>query len=381
MKFFAPMRIRVEKNSIVRIRRILKGKGTINVSKGREVAPSDIIGISQVSSGFRTIKLAQALEVSGDQAARYLKRPLGQRIYKGELLAQKVQLFGGKKIVISPTDAVLDFLNPHTGELRLTFFPKKHELPAGVYGIVDGIDSDRGIVIIRTQASIVYGMFGSGGVRDGILQTVGKRDELIGKPKVSPDYEGQILLGGSLVFRNAIASAISSGISGIITGGINAGDYKGMAGGRLTFPQKLHSDVGISVIVCEGFGPVPIGEDIYDALTSYNGRFVSINGNAGIIYLPSYDESCIVKVRMVELKPFPDNPQDFENNDVSKVSELRLGLKVRITGNSFAGNIGKISSLDATETVLPSGIQTFMATVETKRRKIQVPVANLEVIL
>ena len=60
--------------------------------------------------------------------------------------------------------------------------------------------------------------------------------------------------------------------------------------------------------------------------------------------------------------------------------ELKVGVRVRIIGNAFAGEQGQIVGIDGTETLLPSGIRTFLATVETKRRKISLPVANFEVI-
>lgn len=381
MKFSAPLRMRVEKDVIVRIHRSLKGKGSINAAKNQDVTPSDIIGTAHISSGFRIINLAQILQVAPSEIEKYMKRSIGQRIYKDELLAYRSGwLLGGKKIVISPTDGILDFLNPKTGELRITFLPKKADLPAGVYGIVEFVDQDRGQVVIRTQASIVHGMFGSGRVRDGTLHIISRRDELIGKSFISPHLSEQILAGGSLVFKDAIAAAISAGVSGLITGGINAKDYKGMAGGKLIFPKKMENDIGISIVVCEGFGSIPIGWDIDEILRKYDSKFVSIDGNTGEIYLPSFEASSMTRVRNTKLPPIQNGLINF-NEYSSQIVDLKVGSNVRIIGNSYTGSIGKIIALDQTETVLPSGIKTFMATVDTRHKKIQVPVANTEVIL
>ena len=193
MKLFAPVRVRVEKDVVVRIPRRLKGKGIINVLQGQQVSPTDIIGTSLISSGFRIIKLAEMLGVDPTAVEQYLKRPLGKRIYKDELLAEKKEgLLGGKRIVTSPTDGILDFLSPQTGELRITFMPKKQDLPAGVFGIVEGIDRKVEQIMIKTQASIVHGMFGTGRVRDGILRIISQRGELIGQSLISPDLDGQV---------------------------------------------------------------------------------------------------------------------------------------------------------------------------------------------
>lgn len=380
MNFSSSLRLRVEKDVILRLHRILKGKGTISVSKNQEVVPEDIIGTSQISKGFRVLNLAEILQVGPSDVTKYLKRTIGQRIFKGELLAYRSGWLVGKKVVISPTDGIVDFLNPETGELRLTLLPKIEDLPAGVYGVVEVVDQEKGQVIIKTQASIIHGMFGSGRVRDGILRIISKRDELVGKTYITPKHFEQILVGGSLVFKEAISYAISSGVSGIITGGINAKDYKGMAGGRLIFPKKLENDVGVSIVVCEGFGSIPIGEDIYEVLKEANNRYVSIDGNRGEIYLPSYESKSITRVKNTKLPEMVGVGSRFSTK-LERSYELEVGAKVRIVGNSYLGEQGKVIALDQTQTVMPSGIKTFLVTIETKRRTIQVPVVNIEVIL
>ena len=381
MNLFSPVRLRIENNIIVRLNKVLKGKGRFNVSQGQEVIPSDIIGTANIPAGFRIINLAEQLGVVPLAAEKYLKRSLGQRIFKGELLAlKKGGLFKGQKQVLSPTDGILDFINPKTGELRMTFIPKKVELPAGVYGIVELVDAEKGLSIIRTQASLIHGMLGSGRVRDGILHILGRRDELLGASFISPKLDGQILAGGALVFKDAISAAISTEVSGIITGGINAKDYAGMAGGRLIFPKKMENDIGISIVVCEGFGSIPLGEDIYEMLSRYDGRYVSVDGNSALIYLPSFESDSIIKVRSHQLPPLPDDNLIALDEQPKRIVAIRQGMQVRIIGNSYAGWQGKVQALDQSETVLPSKIKTFLATVETKTRKIKIPVDNLEVI-
>lgn len=381
MKSFAPARVRIEKDVIVRIYRRLNGKGVVNVSAGQQVSPEDIIGTSNISPGFRIINLSQALSVSPRDVSKYMQRKLGQKIYKDELLAYRATLLGAKKIVIAPSDGILDFLNPETGELRMTFLSKKEDLPAGVFGICESVDKEKGEVIIRTQVSLVHGIFGSGKTRDGILRKISKRDELISKSQITEKHEGNILLGGSSVFRDTISQAISYGVNGFIVGGMNARDYKSVAGGRITFPKKLENDIGISVVVCEGFGSIPIGLDIYEILAGYDGKFITIDGNKGLISLPSFESESMIRIIKTSLGPLDEKNLVNFDQDSNQILEVALGQRVRIIGNSFLGEQGIVYSVDKSETKLPSGVKTVMATVETKRRKIQVPVANLEVIL
>ena len=369
------VRVRVEKDLIITVSRNLKGKGKIKVSLGQEVSPDDILGSSLFSPGFRTLNLSKSLSVDPSQIEKYLKKSLGEKVYKGELLAQRKTFLGGERTIVSPSDGILDFINSKTGEVRMTSLPKKEDLPSGFYGIVEGIDNGKGQIVIKTQASLVHGMFGSGKIRDGILRIVSKRDEFFTGSQVSQEYAEQILLGGSLVYKNAISAAISAGVNGIIAGGINAEDYKQIVGGRFNFPKKLDNDIGISIVICEGFGPVSLGWDIIDALKEYEEKFISIDGNRGIIYLPSFEGSSMAKIRSTNLKMANYDPSDYNT------SQLKKGMAVRITGNSFLGEQGKIIALDKEQTLLPSGIKAYLATVETKKRKIKIPVDNIEIIV
>lgn len=381
MKYFVPTRARVEKDVIVRIRRVLRGKGQLSVGVGQQVSPEEIIGTSLISSGFRTLNLSQLLLVPPQEVEKYLVRKLGQRIYQDELLAyKKGWTFGKATVVTAPTDGILDFFNNTTGELRMTFLPKKTVYPAGVWGIVEDVDSQRGQVIIRTQVSRVYGVFGSGRSRDGILHILGKKDDLVSKSEILTKYDEHILVGGSLFFKDAISNSISCGVNGLIAGGINAKDYRGMAGGRLIFPKKLDNDIGISIVVCEGFGSIPLGLDIFEILSQYEGKFVSVDGNKAQIFLPSSESSSIKKVRNTILPKLSNEDLILDEHPVSRVLDLKVGCKVRIVGNSYLGEQGKIIAINQSETLMPSGIKTHLATVEGARRKIQVPVANCEII-
>lgn len=240
MKPFAPVTLRVEKDVITRVKRILRGVGQLKCKVGQVVTPPEIIGSATLSAGFRILDLATLLAVSPQDVKNFLVKKLGEKIYKDELLAYKKEgLLSGKKVVTSPTDGIVDFLNNKTGELRINFLPKKIDLPAGVYGVVERVDQEKEEVIIRVQVSRVHGVFGTGRLRDGILHVLGKKESLISQEAIQTKYDGHILVGGSLFYKETISAAISTGVSGLITGGLNAEDFRGMGNGRLVFPKLL----------------------------------------------------------------------------------------------------------------------------------------------
>ncbi len=380
MSLLVNRRTRVIRNVVTHISRKLPAKGEIFASLNQEVKPSDILGRATISPGFRNINLAEELSVSPIEARKCLQRQIGQSIFKGELLAFKQGGFlRGKRIVTSPSDGLLDFYDDKTGELKIEFTPLKVDIPAAVYGLVEKIDKLRGEVIIKTQTTQIFGVFGTGKLREGILKIVGGRDDLTDKSRISANLEGHIVVTGGLIYRDALSRAVAVGVHGIITGGINAEDYRGMTGGHLPFPSKLGGDVGIGVLVSEGFGSISIGEDIFSVLKEYDNQFVILDGNRARLLLPSCNSDCLVQIRKVALPGLEASNLVEPLKEVEAV-ELSVGQMVRLISAPFIGMQGKVMQIDQTVTELPSGVKTFLVTVQSKSRKIKVPYSNIEII-
>lgn len=384
-KLYANHRIRIHPGEVTVITRTISGKSKIHVQVGQEVTPEEIIGEGFVSGGFRVINLASMLGVAPPEVKKYLQRHIGQKIFQGELLAFKPsQVFSARKIVISPSDLVLESLDEKNGTLMTSFLPKKNDYPAAVYGIVDGIDPKRGRVFIKTEVTKVFGLVGSGRLREGPLRILGQRGDLLRGFGLNKQFEGDILVTGGLVFKDGISAAISLGVGGIISGGINAKDYEGLSGGHLDPKHKIGTDVGISVVVTEGFGSIPMGDDVFQILKQFENKFVIIDGNRAKLILPSCNESCMIRIRKTA-KPATGASAGSYQELVEPLPELRavelvLGQKVRIISEPWMGVQGKIISLDQSPSLLPSGIRTYLITVETRNKKIKVPYTNVEVL-
>lgn len=365
-------RLRLEKDIVTHITKILPGSGKFVVQAGREVTPDEIIGTSIACGGFRIINIASLLNVPPKMAGKYLQKKAGQRIYTGELLAYKQGgILQGKKIITVPTDGTLDFINSTNGDVKISFPPKKINMPAGVFGVVEFVDNAHGKIFIRTQVTRVHGLFGSGRQRGGILRILDNKNDLISAKSISDKDNEHILVGKGLIYKEAISAAISKGVSGIITGGVNVKDYKGMAGS---------TDVGVSLIVCEGFGLVPVGKDILDVLIENNQKYIFIDGNKAIVNLPDTSSQCMLKIKGTRL---PLNMEtDIIGHQVSLIdsSSLTLGVRVRVIGTTYLGEQGKIVKIDKSKTKLASGIWAHLLTIETKFRKLQIPVDNIELI-
>lgn len=369
-ELYVNCRIRVRENIITHVKRILSDpKAKFHVSLGDEVGPGDILGTGQSPSGFRVIHLAKELGASPKQAASYLKHKISQNIYQGELLAEKTGFLGfSKKILLAPEDGVMDLYDKESGDLRFKLLPKTIKLVSGIHGIVDKIDVLRGAITIRTLASLVYGVFGSGKERSGSLNILGTFSDLISSKQILPEMHGQIIVAGGLIFSDALEKAMEVGVAGVVSGGINAGDFQ---------LKNNWSDVGFSIMATEGFGSVPIGDDIFPVLNKSQGKFVILDGNRSRLILPTSDSRSMIYIRKTRL---PLQEKIEPKSDIEMV-ELKVGMKVRCVYNYLLGLQGVIESIDKTKTELPSKIITYMVTIQTHSAKIRIPYNNVEAML
>lgn len=374
-QLIANFRPRIIPDRCVHIKRTLLGQGTLNAVINEEVKPDSVIGHYASTGGFTAVNVAANLNVSPNEASTLLQVPIGKNIYSGELLARKKTLFGTKDL-LSPTDGMLESFDKKTGILRLKFIAKAAPLLAGVYGIVDDVNKDKGEVLIRTLVTKVYGVIGSGKQRSGMLYFLDQNNQhLVQASQIKEEMKGHILVAGSLIYQDALKKAVGFGVAGVVSGGLNFATVQTMIG-SIDKHKNMAADVGISVVLTEGFGALPIGEDILNSLKSRNGRFVFINGNIAELLLPSLDTDSILTVRKIALPKV--NVPDVTPEVTLK--QITLGSKARVIWPPFMGFVGEIIAIDETPTTLPSGIGTYLLTLEISKKKIKVPYTNIELI-
>ncbi|MBI2595136.1 hypothetical protein HYW46_00175 [Candidatus Daviesbacteria bacterium] len=374
MNLIANVRTRIWANRVSHVKRYMAGKVQLNVKIGEEVQPQDVLGTALISAGFSSVNIAKMLGVPPSEGGKYLQRALGKIIYKGELLAFKKGMFG-EKAIKAPTDGLVEFYDDKTGELRLQLMPKTVSLIAGVFGIIDDVNYDKNEVTIKTMVTEVFGILGSGKERGGILDIIGNQGGLVNQSQIKVTMHQHVLVAGSLVDGSVLKSAAGFGLSGIICGGLNVNDYKAITGG-VDPGTRFGTDIGISVMATEGFGLLPMGDDIFSLIEPFNNKFVFIHGNARKLLLPTATSDSILTMRKIDLalNKSPDITPEVE------MGEISIGNKVRIVWPPFMGLQGQVLAIDQTPTVLDSGISTILLTIETLKQKLRVPFVNIEII-
>lgn len=371
---FANHRVRIKPTVCMLIKRKLKGPGRILAQKNVEVKPSDVLAHYKLELGYTKFNLARELNVSPADVNKYLKKNTGQTVFKGELLAFKKGLFG-KAEITAPTDGIFENLDMKTGEASFKLIPKDVVLTSGVFGIIESVDQAKGEIVIKNMMTEVYGVMGTGGEREGFIDILSGAGDLINKETITEQHKGQIIVAGSLVSESIIKKALSMGVSGIVCGGLNMDDYLSMAV-SLNPLKRVGTEIGVSIVASEGFGLLPLGDDLYEILKKYSGRFGMIQGNLGRILLPSDDPNSILSCRKVGLPSY----EALGVRPELSIQEIKIGSKVRLIAAPFMGRQGYVEAIDGTPTRLASGISTYLITVSTRLKKIKVPFSNVEII-
>jgi hypothetical protein len=344
------------------VTRSLPGNAQVLVKVGDEVRPEKIVGIGKKSAGFRTVDATSVLGVQAKDLKNHLNKTVGSYINKGEVIAQRSSLMGiQKKELKSPVDGILRHINDQTGVLTLEYRPEEMRVVSGVKGTVTEIDPQKNEITISTNVLEVHGSLGIGKRREGSIHVVGQPDLPLSEKQIDPTWENKIVVGGSLLTKQVLYHCVALKVQGIVVGGIHWEDFATLIGTRGRF-----EDIGISVIVTEGFGNLPIPIKLFEQLQSFEGKFSFVWGGTARLLIPHQEVSGA-------------KPQEHIDSP-TRYTRLTEGMRVRLLTLERGGDFGTIRQL-VEDTYLPSGIRTSTAQVELYNGEtIRVPTTELEVV-
>ena len=192
--------------------------------------------------------------------------------------------------------------------------------------------------------------------------------------QILPEHRDNILVGGSLVTTDAIQKAIQHDVRGIIAGGIDDADLRELLGYELGVAITGSEDIGITLVITEGFGHIAMAEQTFTLLKAREGMKTSINGatqiRAGVvrpeILIPLVSDA----VETVEA-----------GKDGSVDSVLEVGSSVRIIREPYFGQLGRVTELPVELQNLETEAQVRVLRVELKDgQETTLPRANVEAI-
>ncbi len=342
------------------------------VKVGEAVVPDQIVARAMLPGPLQTLKLAERLGVEAKDAPAIFQLKVGDPIEKGQLVAETKGLFGRlfKQSVTSDHTGTVESISEVTGNVLIREPSIPVDIRAYIPGRISEVLENEGAVV-ETRGAMVQGIFGVGGERVGTIRiAVSDASQPLLPADIKDTDQGVILVGGSGISYEAIERAVAVGASGIVAGGIRDSDLIRFLGYDIGVAITGQEQIGLTIIVTEGFGFLSIADRTFNLLKSLEGMEASVNGATQI-------RAGVIRPELVVAKPSTNTSLESD----PEAFELKTGSPIRIIREPYFGKLGVVTDLPATLKVLESGTEVRVLSARlTDGEEVMVPRANVEII-
>jgi hypothetical protein len=354
-------------------KRILPLKGEVMVKVGDKVTPDTVVARTNLPGNVEPINVANILGLPPEDVPEHMLKKEGDRVKEKEVIARSKSFFGlFSSECKSKSEGTIESISSITGQVLIRGNPIPVEVKAYLQGEVMEVFPKEG-VSVRTLGSFVQGIFGIGGETHGEIKIVTKDNtEVLTDKHIDKECEGKVIVGGSLVTSAAINKAISVGAKGIVVGGFDDKDLREFLGYDLGVAITGSEELGITLVVTEGFGQINMAERTFNLLKSKEGKMACINGATQI-------RAGVIRPEVVI--PFEgDVHKKIETEEFENIG-LDIGTIVRVIREPYFGRLGKVVDLPPALQKLESESSARVLQVEfqDKTRAI-IPRANVEML-
>jgi hypothetical protein len=305
-----------------------------------------------------------------------VKEP-GEAIKKDEIIAEAEPLLPFLKFmagkVKSPIDGFVEKASEITGQVILREPPQPVTVKAFIDGEVTEIIPNEGVVV-KTTATFIQGIFGVGGETGGeIIVVVDSPSVELTPDLLKPEHKGKVVVGGSYVSIETIKKGIEVGVAGLISGGMGDQDLKQLLGYDLGVAITGHEDLGLTLVITEGFGRINMAHRTFALLKEREGLRASISGATQI-------RAGVIRPEIIVSLP-PDLLSEESEARVAAEDGVKPGDPVRIIRQPNFGQLGKVKRLIPEITVMESETRVRVMEVTLQDgTDFVVPRANVEII-
>jgi hypothetical protein len=356
-----------------RARRILPIAGEVLVKAGDAVAARQIVAQTFIAGDITPLNMSKLLSMPpGDVPECMLKRT-GEKVESGEVLARTKGIFGMMRSEYkSPVGGTLEAISSVTGQVILRGEPTPLQVAAYLPGMVIDILPNEGC-IIEADVAFIQGIFGIGGEAFGPIRMACRRHDQDLTPDVfRPDMQNAVVVGGARVTHEAILRAKALGAAAIVTGGIDDEDLEKFLGYKVGVAITGSEQVGLTLILTEGFGEIAMAERTFNLLAAHEGREASVNGATQIRAGVMRPEILIPRSGA---EPNAPAPASYGSG------YLEVGVPVRVIRDPYFGKLGVVRALPSEPAVLASGSRARVVEVKfASGESAIIPRANVELI-
>lgn len=346
--------------------------GEVLVQVGDKVQAEDVVAKTNLPGNVQLVNVANLLSIPAGDVKDYMLKREGEAVTKDEIIATTKGLFGlFKSLARSPIDGTIETISNITGQVIIREAPIPVEVKGYVDSLVVEVIPNEGVVV-EAYGTYIQGIFGVGREMVGTLEVVvNSPDAPLTRDLIQATHRDKILVGGSIVRNDAIQEAIRRGVKGLIVGGIHDRDLRELLGYELGVAITGSEELGITLIVTEGFGQISMAERTFNLLKEREGMQTSINGATQI-------RAGVVRPEIII--PFePHKPQSVETEAVGGL--LDVGAPIRIIREPYFGKLGRVSALPIGLEPLETEARVRVLEVElADGSRITLPRANVELI-
>jgi hypothetical protein len=346
---------------VARVERRLPYPGEVLVRTGGRVEPEDIVARAFVPAPPQIINIAQTLGVPASRVPQVLRHKEGGKVRQGENLARAGAALGHS--CVAPVSGIISSIDTVTGYVTIAPDPTEMTLNAALRGIAMEILPHRGIVI-ETPASQVYGVFGCGGERNGVLRLMLiDASEVITPDHIDARSTFSILVSsGAGITAAALQRAVQEQVRGVVVGSIDERELRAFLGwssqqawytgsGGWQFPNMRSTpDPGLTLIVTEGFGARPMSPPLFDLLSAKDRQEALIDGTT-CLRQPLRRPRLIVPLARGSGDVEPPRPQ------------IKPGVQVRLLDAAHLGQVASVRTVSLSPRRTESGVRASVVEV------------------
>ena len=347
--------------------------GEVLVKKGAHVKAEDVVARTELPGNVQPLKAASILGQHQGDLMEYMLKKEGGAVEKDEIIATAKSFFGlFKSHCKSPCTGTIESISTITGQVIIREPPIPVQVESYIDGEVIEVIPNEG-VIVETEGAFVQGIFGIGGeVHGEIKMACQSPDEELTEQHLEGDVAGKVLVGGSKVSVAVLKKAAEKNVTAIVVGGLDAADLTSFLGYDLGVAITGSEQLGLTLVVTEGFGKMAMAGRTFDLLARFGGRKCSVNG--------------ATQIRAGVLRP--EIVISLGKEDVSAAEKtfsmsegLQVGSPVRVIRAPYFGGLGEVIELPPELEIVESGAKVRVLKVRfLDGSEGMVPRANVEMI-
>lgn len=335
--------LKVLKSTVLRRNRRLPIKGQTLVKIGDKVGAEQVVLKTELPGKADVVNVMSLLGCQPHEVKQFMVKPIGDHVEKGELLAMRAAFFGLFKTRIeSPMSGTIESVSDVSGQVVMRGAP----VPVDVKAYIDGkvVEADEGEhVTVEVTGSFIQGIFGVGGETYGkIVVASSDPNGVLDENSFTEEMKGCVVVGGSLITYNGLQKAIEAGVNAVVVGGFDDADLKKFLGFDLGVAITGHEELGLTLVLTEGFGQIPMADKTFALLKECEGKNASVNGATQI-------RAGVMRPEIIVAR---DEEASMKENEAKLI--LDIGTRVRVIREPYFGMFGTVTALPAELTKLPT---------------------------